>query len=135
MNEIIEEYRRRHSVFLDTIAQNLKEHIQSHLTDVSNIDRVTARAKNPESFTVKALRTNDDGSTKYRKPLTEIQDQLGSRVIVFFRNDVATVAETIKRYFQPIEQKELVPESQWAFGYFWQHFVLPLPIAVVSKNV
>jgi len=135
MMDVIEEYKRRYDTFLRSIAQNLQEHIRNHLDGVSNIDRVTARAKSPERFAEKVRRTNKDGSPKYEKPLTEIQDQLGARVIVFYLNDVKVVIDVITRYFQPIEQRELVPESEWTFGYFGEHFVLPLPKDVVPGDI
>lgn len=48
---------------------------------------------------------------------------------------VKIVIENVLRYFQPIEQKRLVPESFWEFGYFGQHFVLALPRDVVPEDV
>jgi putative GTP pyrophosphokinase len=134
MTEAIAEYRRRHATFLQGIAENLERHIRGHLVGVPNIDRVTARAKDPERFAGKARRSDEKGNPKYAKPLTEIQDQLGARIVVYYRDDVDKVAEIINRYFQPIEQKELVPESQWTFGYFGLHLVLPLPRDVVPKE-
>ncbi len=135
MTDAIEEYRRRHEAFLKTVARMLQAHIEGYLVGVSNIDRVAARAKDPARFAEKARRTDESGHAKYRSPLTEIQDQLGARVVVFYRDDVTAVANIITRYFQPIEQRELVPESQWAFGYFGLHFVLPLPHDVVPQGV
>lgn len=134
MDDPLEEYRRRYERFLKVIANLLQELINGYLTGVPNIDRVTARAKDPARFMEKARRTVD-GVPKYLKPLTEIQDQIGARVVVFYRHDVATVNNVVTRYFQPIEQRELVPESQWAFGYFGQHLVLPLPRDVVPEGV
>jgi len=135
MTDPIEEYRRRYEGFLQAVARRLQGHIESHLEGVPNIERVTARAKDPARFAEKARRTDKDGHAKYDKPLTEIQDQVGARVIVLYRDDVISVVSVITRYFQPIEQRELVPESQWAFGYFGQHLVLPLPRDVVPGDV
>lgn len=132
---IKKEYQRRHEAFLNKIARMLEEHIKTLLVGVPNIDRVIARAKDPERFAEKARRTDSEGHPKYVKPLTEIQDQLGARVIVFYRDDVTEVSAVINRYFQPIEQRELVPESEWAFGYFGKHFVLPLPGDVVPADL
>jgi putative GTP pyrophosphokinase len=135
MTDSIQEYVRRYEAFLKIIAQSLQDHIKDHLTGVSNIDRVTARAKDPIRFTEKASRTGEDGKPKYQRPLTEIQDQLGVRVVVLYSNDVDIVSQIITRYFQPIEQRELVPESQWAFGYFGKHLVLPLPRDVIPEGI
>ena len=131
MIDPIEEYQRRYEAFLKTIALSLKVHIESHLAGAPHIDRVMARAKDPGRFAEKARHTKDDGSPKYNAPLTEVQDQLGARVVVFYQNDINSIASIIKQYFQPIEERELVPESQWAFGYFGQHLVLPLPRDVI----
>lgn len=127
-----QEYRGRYPSLV-VVAQRLQEHIYSCLEGVEHIDRVTARAKAPERFAEKARRTQGE-RPKYGKPLTEIQDQLGARIVVFYRQDVNAVTKVITRYFQPIEEKELVPESHWEFGYFGQHFVLPLPHDVIPKE-
>jgi putative GTP pyrophosphokinase len=135
MNDAIADYKRRYEAFLNKIAENLQNHVAGHLAGVPHIDRVAARAKDPTRFAEKTGRKKEDGSPKYCKPLTEIQDQLGARVIVFYLNDVSVVSDVISRYFHPIEQRELVPESQWEFGYFGKHFVLPLPRDVIPVEV
>ncbi len=83
MSDPLEEYRRRYDAFLSKVAEALQVHIEAYLDEASNIDRVTARAKVLDQFNEKARRTDNNGQPKYRKPLTEIQDQLGARVIVF----------------------------------------------------
>jgi ppGpp synthetase/RelA/SpoT-type nucleotidyltranferase len=135
MNDPVNEYERRYGSYLQAVAASLRAHIEGYLVGVRNVDRVTARAKEPGRFAEKARRTDERGHAKYQKPLTEIQDQLGARVIVFYREDVVTVGGIVTRYFQAIEQRDLVPESQWAFGYFGQHFVLPTPRDVVPAGV
>lgn len=134
MNDVIPEYDRRYEA-LKEVAKLLQAHIQSYMEQMSNIDRVTARAKEPDRFAEKAHRTDEHGQPRYRAPLTEIQDQLGARVVVFYKSDVEPVIKIIRRYFQPIEQRELVPESEWAFGYFGSHLVLALPRDVVPESV
>ena len=137
MNDIdpIGEYRRRFETFLKAIASNTERQLASHLRGASNIDRISARAKSPDRFAEKAQRRDQDGNPKYSAPLTEIQDQIGARVIVFYRDDVEKIVEVLSRYFQAIEERELVPESQWAFGYFGKHLVVPLPRDVVPREV
>jgi putative GTP pyrophosphokinase len=135
MTDAVAEYRRRHEAFLQTIAEHLERQIRTYLAGTRHIDRITARAKAPDRFAEKATRTDDEGRPKYTKPLTEIQDQIGARVIVFYRDDVDPTVDILTRYFQPIEERELVPESQWAFGYFGRHLVAPLPRDVVPREV
>jgi ppGpp synthetase/RelA/SpoT-type nucleotidyltranferase len=45
------------------------------------------------------------------------------------------VTALVLKYFQPIETKDLVPESEWEFGYFGKHFVLLLPSDIVSNSI
>ena len=104
MTEVETEYRRRHAAFLERVADELQKHLSNCLLGVSNIDRVVARAKAPDRFAEKATRVDDNGKPKYQRPLTEIQDLVGARVIVYYRDDVDKVATVVRRYFQPIEQ-------------------------------
>jgi ppGpp synthetase/RelA/SpoT-type nucleotidyltranferase len=87
---------------------------------------VTARPKSVERFLVKA-ETCEDGKPKYSEPLRQIQDQVGARIVTFYLSDVERVARIVERYYRPIEARRLVPESEWSFGYFGQHFVLLYP--------
>lgn len=43
------------------------------------------------------------------------------------------MAKIIKRYFRPIENKILIPDSENAFGYVGQHFILFLPSDVIAE--
>jgi ppGpp synthetase/RelA/SpoT-type nucleotidyltranferase len=128
-------YTQRYDSFLQTIASNLANLLIDHLAEVERIDQTTARAKTPKSFAGKAAKLTNDGALKYENPLTEIQDQLGARVVVFFESDVDLVETVIERYFQAIEEKELVPDSFWEFGYFGKHLMLALPHDVVPAEV
>src|SRR5262249_42884220 len=56
-------------------------------------------------------------------------------VIVFYLDDVEVVTKQIDRYFHHIEQKTMVPEDQWSFGYFGKHFILALPHDIVPEGV
>jgi ppGpp synthetase/RelA/SpoT-type nucleotidyltranferase len=135
MTDPVVEYRRRFQRFLSDIAGKLESHVQAQLRGVARIDRITARAKDPERFAQKAAQVNDDGEPKYARPLTEIQDQLGVRVIVLYRDDVDATVAAVTRYYEPIEERDLVPESQWAFGYFGRHLVLPVPRDVIPAEI
>lgn len=120
---------------LKIVAQQLEAYLVDLLTGLPHIDRILARAKVPESFSAKAQKTLPDGEAKYQAPLQQIQDQIGARVIVFFHNDVEVVATELEKYFQPIEWKDLVPESQWEFGYFGRHWIFALPNDVIPSDV
>jgi putative GTP pyrophosphokinase len=127
-----DEYRRRYSV-LKPIASALCDHIADHLKGKPRIDRISARAKDVSSFMGKA-RKQDNGKPKYSDPLSQIQDQLGVRIITFFNSDVERLDKIVKRYFRPIEIKDHVPDSEWEFGYFGRHYVLVLPADVIEDG-
>jgi ppGpp synthetase/RelA/SpoT-type nucleotidyltranferase len=119
---------------LKSTAEALRQYISDLLKDEPRIDRITARAKDPESFLKKA-RASVDGKAKYTEPLSQIQDQLGARIITFYRADVDRLDTIIKSFFNTIEFCDRVPESEWEFGYFGRHYVLILPSDVKNDSI
>lgn len=135
MSDEIDQYRDRHARFLETIAASLEDLIRSHLQGVPQVDRIAARAKDPDHFAEKAQRRDEEGNRKYTTPLTEIQDQVGARVTVFYLQSVDSVSAVLETYFRPIEGVSVVPDSNWEFGYFGKHYVMALPRDVVPEEV
>ena len=120
---------------LEQVAENLAAFISDLLATVPRIDRVSSRAKSLEQFAAKAARVDSSGAPRYEDPLTQIQDQIGARVIVFYTSDVAAVARVLERYFRALEREEHVPDSHWKFGYFGLHWVFALPDDVIPRNI
>ena len=135
MDQLLGTYEALYHNILVPVAGQLERLVADHLRDVPHIDRVTARAKSPERFLAKAQRTDGEGNPRYSTPLTQIQDQVGSRVVVFYKNDVEPVGEVLMRYFRHIEEIEIVPDSEWKFGYFGKHYVLSLPGEAVPAGI
>lgn len=131
---VMSAYRDRHRVVLPRVVERLDRHLRTHLSELGRIDRISVRAKSIDSFVAKALK-EVDGHAKYVDPLNQIQDQVGARVVTFYRSDVASVAEKVRTYYRPIEATEIVPESESEFGYFGMHFVLLLPTDVYGDGV
>ncbi|HWK93924.1 MAG TPA: hypothetical protein VNR39_00740 [Pseudolabrys sp.] len=98
------------------------------------LDRISVRPKDIEKFLKKA-KARVDGAKKYSEPLSQIQDQIGARIITYFKSDVDRFDSLIRRYFQPIEYRDRIPESEWEFGYFGRHYVLVLPTDVVEDSI
>jgi len=131
---VVEDFKSKHPL-LETVARELEKYLKDTLRDAVRVDRVSARAKTVASFEKKSLKVEKDGSPRYKEPLVEIQDQIGARVIVFFRSDVERVAAEVSHYFNAIEEKKLTPEGGfWAFGYFGRHFILPVPPEVLPAD-
>jgi putative GTP pyrophosphokinase len=133
MTEILDEYGKRYGALM-RVAASLQALLDDHLNGVPHVDRVSARAKDPERFAKKASYMVE-GAPKYEAPLEQIQDQIGARVTVLYRTDVAAVTEVIKRYFPSIEEQEIAPDNHWTFGYFGKHFILALPVDAIPMDV
>lgn len=125
--ELLAEYTLRHDALLKPLVARLTAHLQDNLHGVERIDRVTARAKSPQRFVAKAHKAQSDGGAKYEHPFEQIQDLVGARVVVFYKQDVDVVTQAILKYYQPIEERELIPERESEFGYFGKHLILTLP--------
>lgn len=135
MSTDVDEYARRFDAHLRRVAQALERMAIDELGSVQLIDRVSARAKNPRRFADKARKRREDGGLKYPHPLTEVQDQIGLRVVVLYADVVPSVSQQLLKYFRPIERQDVEPESDWEFGYFGRHFILALPGDVVPSDV
>lgn len=125
------QYGDRYENALKPAANALREHLADLLKEEPRIDRVTARAKDPASFLKKA---KTGSKRKYSEPLAQIQDQIGARIITFFRADVERLDGIIRSYFKTIEFRDRIPESEWEFGYFGRHYVLVLPSDVKGDS-
>jgi putative GTP pyrophosphokinase len=105
-----------------------------YLAAEPRIDRVTARPKSIDRFLAKARKV-ENGKPKYAEPLRQIQDQVGARVITFYWSDVERISAVVERYYRPIEARNLVPESEWEFGYFGRHYILLIPNDVIAPSM
>lgn len=132
---LIEEYRQRHVAILKPIAGKLTAFIQEMVSETPRVDRVAARAKSPDRFLGKAKKRDDDGRPKYEHPFEQIQDLIGARIIVFYKQDVDAVCEIVERYFRHIESKVLAPAETNKFGYVGMHYILAIPEDVIADDV
>lgn len=127
-------YTCRYNAVLVRLADALVKHISDLMKDQPRIDRITARAKDVGRFVNKAD-TIVDGKLKYVEPLTQIQDQIGARIVVFYQSDVERIDGQVKKYFTAIEYQRMVPETESEFGYFGHHLVLVLPTDVIETDM
>jgi ppGpp synthetase/RelA/SpoT-type nucleotidyltranferase len=134
IEELRAEYEYRYANILQKLAYHLTEQLKDYLHEIPRIDRIGARAKSPDRFIAKSTRAFKDGGVKYEHPLEQIQDLVGARVIVFYKQDVDVVSDVIERYYIPIERRDLIPESESEFGYFGKHYILALPEDLFDDN-
>lgn len=134
LEQLQTEYSRRYDTVLVRLSDSLEKHISECLQGQQRIDRISARAKDIGRF-VKKASTQADGELKYSDPLSQIQDQIGARVIVFYQSDVERIDELVKRYFRAIEYRKVVPDSESEFGYFGHHLILVLPTDIIEDGM
>lgn len=129
-----EEYRQRYEKALRPIAAALQAHVLECFDGQPRIDRICTRAKDVKSFIAKAKK-EEGGKPKYSEPLSQIQDQIGCRIITFFLSDIERIDTVVLKYFRAIEHKDVIPESEWEFGYFGRHYILLLPEDVITDDI
>ena len=134
IDDIESAYRLRYDRVLVPLAARLEQHLREQLRPVRRVDRVAARAKSVDRFVAKAKKRNGEGF-KYTQPLSQIQDQIGARIIVFYLQDVDIVSAIVDEYYRKIERLDIVPDSESEFGYFGKHFVLFLPSDLFDANL
>jgi putative GTP pyrophosphokinase len=132
--ELTKLYGQRRATALEPIALALRDHITDLFKGQPRIDRITTRAKDVKSFVSKALK-KERKKFKYTEPLSQIQDQIGARIVTFFLSDVERLDAIVRTYFRPIESRTHVPDSVWEFGYFGKHYILLLPPDVVDDSL
>ena len=126
----IEEYLRvrpRYEAFARAVREILVQALRA--ADIM-VNSVEARAKEPESFGAKAeaLSENDTRAPKYPRPLDEITDLAGVRIITFFPRTVVSVGACIHDEFEVIEHADLSRTllQEERFGYQSEHYLVRL---------
>lgn len=127
-------YKDRFVQILTPVATELEAVLRGHFAGIPRIDRIAARPKSPARFLAKAEKTAN-GAAKYSDPLSQIQDQVGARIVVFYEDDVSVASTLVERYYHAHERQLLIPETEWEFGYFGLHYVLTLPSDAVPGHI
>ncbi len=102
------------------------ELVRSILDDAGiNYLSVTGRIKSVSSFAAKAARRSN-GKPLYPRPLHDITDQIGVRVITYVLSDVAAVAELMHDQVLVRDDRDMGREtaSQGRFGYASRHLLI-----------
>lgn len=128
-------FLQRHEEILVPTAAKLENYLKKVLPwpDGINVDQISVRAKAVDSFTKKANKVKD-GAPKYTDPINQIQDQIGARIVVFFKQDAEAACELVKQYFATIEEIHYVPDEPTAFDYEGEHFVCLTPDDIYEND-
>ena len=126
----VEEYRRirgRYEAFAQAVKEILVQALRAADIRVSSVE---PRAKDPESFGAKAELPSDSDhrEPKYRRPIDEITDLAGVRIIAFFPRALASIGDCIREEFEVIEHtdhgQKLYQDER--FGYRSDHYLVKI---------
>ena len=126
----VEEYRRirgRYEAFAQAVKEILVQALRAADIGVSSVE---PRAKDPESFGAKAELPSDSDhrEPKYRRPIDEITDLAGVRIIAFFPRALASIGDCIREEFDVIEHtdhgQKLSQDER--FGYRSDHYLVKI---------
>lgn len=129
-----EAYTNRFNNALKQISENLEIELISNLQGIKHIDRINSRPKSTERFLQKSKKEDENGNLKYSDPINQIQDQIGARVIVFYLDDIENVKNQLLKYYTPIEEQLIIPDSEKEFDYEGKHFIFLIPPDVIPDN-
>lgn len=119
---------------LVSIANKIEESLIDTFGELKHVDKISCRAKSLDSFLKKALKTNKDGSLKYKVPIKEVQDLIGARIVVYYKSDFKEIKEVVTKYFNRVEAKTIVPDDVYKFGYEGEHFICFIPNAIYHNS-
>jgi putative GTP pyrophosphokinase len=138
IEQLTKVYTTRYEEVLKPLTKSLENYIceiiESSTHGFLRVDRVTVRAKTPSSFLQKAY-ILQNSKFKYEDPINQIQDQIGARIVVFYLDDVDPIAQFILKYIPPIEEQDIVPESPKEFDYEGKHFILFIPMDLLTPEI
>ncbi|GGB64558.1 GTP pyrophosphokinase [Glycocaulis alkaliphilus] len=127
-------YEQRYNDVLLPLATNLELYIRDIFAGIERIDRISVRPKSIDRFISKSLAKNEAGTNKYSDPLEQIQDQIGARIIVLFKQDVEKISNIAEESFRYVENKDVEPEAVYEFSYFGKHFISLIPHDVLDDT-
>ena len=126
----VEEYRRirgRYEAFAQAVKEILVQALRAADIRVSSVE---PRAKDPESFGAKAELPSDSDhrEPKYRRPIDEITDLAGVRIIAFFPRALASIGDCIREEFDVIEHTDHGQKlyQNERFGYRSDHYLVKI---------
>lgn len=116
------------------IAADINVNLTAILANYPRVDIVKARAKSVDRFMKKTGKLDPDtGKPYYDDPLSEIQDQVGARVVVYYLDDVQPLVQHLLKHFCEIENKRKDIKDPAKFGYEGHHLVCTLPVDISNR--
>jgi putative GTP pyrophosphokinase len=112
---------------LRALATRLEAQTVAVFTETPHIDRISFRAKTRLSF-VRKVEKAERLARPYSSPLTDIEDQVAGRILVYFDDDVEPTVAKVKEVFAiPLESGQREPAVDAEFGYESYHEIYRIP--------
>lgn len=126
-------YRDRIPV-LGRVSREIQASLEDIFSAVPRVDRISTRVKTFDSFVKKVNKLDPDRKEhKYQYPLHEIQDQIGARVVVFYKSDVRPAVERVLGEIIQVEDRKVEQPDPDRFGYEGYHLVCFIPHDIYIK--
>jgi len=129
----IEDFEKVHVNYIAYV-EVLKKILEKAVNIYAPLGVIQARAKTIASFSEKIIRKD-----KYIKPLEEVTDLCGARVICHFSSQVIKICEFIRENFEVDELNSLDVKSRLSvgeFGYRSVHYIVtPRKATILGVNV
>lgn len=130
-NEQVELFKQIRSTLVD-ISAEIETELKEALTDKLHVDKISCRVKTVDSYAGK-INKEKDGKLKYETPIKEIQDLIGARVVVYYKQTADEMFEYLSKYFSVVERTRIVPEEPSKFGYEGLHLVCFISPIIFNK--
>ena len=136
VQEIERTYKKIRREFLNPTSDLVINHLKENLSS-KRIDQISGRSKTVDSFVKKSQKTKDDGTLKYNDPFTDIQDQIGVRIVTYYKSDLDQICEEVKSLYRQIEEYSFTEEklNEGKFGYEGIHFIFSIPKHLLNDEI
>jgi ppGpp synthetase/RelA/SpoT-type nucleotidyltranferase len=74
-----------------------------------------------------------DGKIKYNTPIKEIQDLIGARVVVYYKQTADEIFDYLSKYFTVVERTRVIPDEPSKFGYEGLHLICLISPIIFNK--
>ena len=111
------------------IMNKIRDDLGSFLDGELYIDAVSGRVKGKESFIAKVM----SDPNKYDPPFQQVEDLIGLRVLVYFRDTAGSIYRKIADGFYPnVENRHEEPKDPNQFGYEGFHLIQSIPLEYLT---
>lgn len=118
---------------LVSLAKELYLELRSHLEGEKYIDQIKYRVKDRDSFSKKAEKF-DGVKKKYHTPLSEIEDQIGFRIVVKFLDEIPIAEKKLLKFYATTESTKREKPKPDSFGYESHHIIFVIPQKLREKH-